>query len=194
MKNVTQLFLCALMFTVLIFIPCVTSAESGKTIVADNYTFTIPEQWSRVSKSEEREVRNVLLESTQGFADFNRNFFVFNTQERYMIIVYDIVYRGEKPSFKTGLDRNEQRFKMGVRNGIVKTILSNKIITVGDKSVLETDWVGNSRKENNRNLNYTIGTPNEKVNVSISAFFPENATLFANQIKKMLSTINFSPK
>ena len=194
MEKVTQLFRSAAMFTLLIVIPCIASAGSEEIIIAEGYIFKVSEQWSRVSKVEEREVRNVMLKSTQGFSDFNQNFFVFNTPDQYMIIMYDVVYRGEKPSFKTAIGRNEQRFEMGVRNGIVKTVLSNKVITIGNKSVLESDWVGNSRKANNRNLSYTIASPNEVTNIIISAFFPENETSFANRIRKMLSTINFSLK
>lgn len=106
------------------------NVDSDKIVAAHGYIFKVGEQWLRAGTSDEGQIRNMMRKSMQGFAEFNNNFFVFNTPKGYMVMIYDVVYTGTRPSMAERLERSNQKFRMGVDRGIVKTILTNNIRTV----------------------------------------------------------------
>ena len=159
--------------------------KDEQTITADHFAFRVPVQWSRAGASDERQVRNLTTRALKGVAD-ERNFFVFNSPQGYVVIVYDIVFRSEKQSLTEAQATNKQNFEMGVSRGIVKTMLSNSIVTVGKVEALENDWIAKTSKTNNRNLVYVMYTPDDKVSVNVSAFFPDSDEDFADQVKNIL--------
>lgn len=172
----------------LLFSVCASSANAESTITAKNFTFKIPEQWSRVSESEEKEIRKTITKSLQGIAN-ERSFFVFSTPNDYMVMVYDLEFNREKPTLEEGLAANDNNFRIGKSQGIVRAVLSNKIVMIDNKKALENDWIGKTSKKNNRNLTYIIETMDEKVSVNVSAFFPENDTMFSGQVKALLTSL-----
>jgi len=181
-------------FTLLLFLsPCQTFSETEKTISTDKYTFKIANSWTRATKSEERQIEEMMTKALQGIADAN-NFFVFQSPKGYMVVIYDVTFRQNKPTLKEGMEANKMNFIAGKERGIVRTVISNKIIEITGKKVLENDWVGTTKKRNNRNVTYIFNAPYKNVNMSVLAFFANDDAAFLRQMKKVISTFNFEPQ
>lgn len=172
--------------------------KDARTLDAGKFQCKVPATWTRAPKSEEDELKRMMLAGARQMLDTSKaplkfdRFYAFQTPGEALVLICDVPVP-EAMSARNYLFKmrtmNETKFEYGRQQGIVKRVMKIKLSEVEGTSVLETEYVA-TQGRNNRTLIYSVASgPSPKFAVTISAFFPENDDRVRERVKTVMESV-----